>query len=352
MIKNKIFRYFFLEFLKIFLLVCLSLSILIWMTQAARLLELITEFGNPTLVYVKYVILSYPKIVSNIFLLCFVISLFFLFSKLENSNELSIYWLSGISKKKISNIIFLITFFIIFFYLILSIFIAPWSSAKARGILSESKFSLINSLVKEKNFNSPLKGLTIYVTKNDNKGNLEGVFIYENTRVIFAKRGNVFTNNEKNYLKLFEGKTHEKINNSITSIDFKTTTFDFSKYQLQNINVLKFNERNILWLYKNMNNKSILKSNEIREEIVSRLFKPFFLLVLSSITCFLLYSNEEKISSKKLKISIYILAIICLIANQILIGISGINIYYSISYIFIVIFLFLFLFLTLRKIIF
>jgi len=67
MFKNKIFNYFFLEFFKIFLLITLSLSILIWMTQAARLLELITEYGNPISVYIKYILSIYPKILRNIF---------------------------------------------------------------------------------------------------------------------------------------------------------------------------------------------------------------------------------------------------------------------------------------------
>ena len=97
MVKNKIFKYFFLEFVKLFLLISLSLSILIWMTQAARLLELITEFGNPVTVYIKYVLLIYPKVFDNIFIFSFSISMFFLLSKLEDSNELNIYWLSGVS---------------------------------------------------------------------------------------------------------------------------------------------------------------------------------------------------------------------------------------------------------------
>jgi len=99
MVKHKIFKYFLLEFVKLFLLISLSLSILIWMTQAARLLELITEFGNPVSVYIKYVLLIFPKVYEGIFILCFAITMFFLVSKLDESNELNIYWLSGISNK-------------------------------------------------------------------------------------------------------------------------------------------------------------------------------------------------------------------------------------------------------------
>ena len=245
MIKNKIFQYFFLEFFKIFFLISLSFSLLIWFTQAARLLELITEFGNPVGVYVKYMIFAYPKIFQNTFLLNFVISMFFLFSKLENSNEIGIYWLSGISKKKIYLLCISISGVLLILYLFLSIYLSPWSSLQGRYILSNSKFSLINTLVKEQNFNTPLKGLTIYVERNDKKGNLDGIFIYEKTRVIIAKKGRVLSDGENSYLELFNGTTQENTNGKINFINFDKTIFDFSKYQLKNISHPKFKERNI-----------------------------------------------------------------------------------------------------------
>jgi len=243
MVKHKIFKYFLLEFVKFFLLISLSLSILIWMTQAARLLELITEYGNPVSIYLKYILLIYPKVYENIFILCFSISMFFLINKLEESNELNIYWLSGISKKSIIKFSIKIGALMIVIYILISAFIAPWTSSKSRAVLAQSKFSLINSLVKENNFNSPLKDLTIYVNKNDNKGNLENVFIYEKTRTIIAKTGEILSNDKGSYLKLFNGITHEKNNENINVINFESTIFDFSKYQMQNVTHPKFSER-------------------------------------------------------------------------------------------------------------
>ena len=348
MVKNKIFQYFFLEFFKIFILVSLSLSVLIWMTQAARLLELITEFGNPVEIYVKYLVLSYAKILDNTILLCFLISMFFLFAKFENSNEIGIYWLSGVSKFKIFKISLIIAAIVIFFNLILSIFIAPWSSSKGRVTLSESKFSLINSLVKEKNFNSPLKGLTIYVEENDKNGNLEGIFIYEKTRTIIAEKGRVLTNKNGSYLELSKGVTQEKVGENINFINFNSTIFDFSKYQLQNVGHPKFNERDIFWLKNTLKDKKIKKINEIREEINKRIIKPFFILISCVMSCFLLYTNNEKINLKKLRFVTYTFSILTLIFNQALLGISGKSFYHSIAYVITLIILFLILTISLN----
>jgi len=331
MLKNKIFQYFFFEYLKIFLIVSLSLSILIWMTQAARLLELITEYGNSSSIYIKYILLNYPKILDNIFLPCFAISIFFLINKLESSNELVIYWLSGVAKSTIINLVIKISILTVFINIILSAYIAPWSSHLGREVLSNSKFSLINSLVKENNFNSPLKGLTIYVDKNDQIGNLDGVFIYEKERTVIAKRGQVLSDNESYYLKLYDGTTYEKVNKNINIIKFQNTIFDFSKYRLQNTTYPKFNERSISWLIKKSKSK-MPKVNEIREELNKRIIKPFSILILSIISCYLLYSNSEKINLKKYRPVVYLASVIFLIANQMMLGFSGSKLIFSLYY--------------------
>ena len=162
-------------------------------------------------------------------------------------------------------------------HLILSVFIVPWSSHKGRLVLGESKFTLINALVKEKNFNSPLRGLTIYVENNDKKGNLKGIFIYEKSRIITAQKGRVLTDGENSYLELFKGTTQEKNNNKINFINFNSTIFDFSKYQLKNIKTPKFSERNLKWIFERLEDKQLtaVKRTDLRVEINTRLLNHF-----------------------------------------------------------------------------
>ena len=343
MLKNKIFQYFFTEFFKIFLLISLSFSLLIWFTQAARLLELITEFGNPVSVYLKYLLFSYPKILQNTFLLNFIISMFFPFAKLNDAKEFGIYWLSGISKFKIYSLCMIIGVVVLVLNLILSIFLAPWSSYQGRLVLGESKFTLVNALVKEKNFNTPLKGLTIYVESNDKKGNLNGIFIYEKSRIITAQKGRVLTDGDNSYLELFNGTSQEKNNKKINFINFNSTIFDFSKYQLRNTSYPKFTERKINWLFERLKNTQISMKNRIdlRVEINSRLIKPFLILIVSTLICFLLFTNNDKINLKKLRIIIYVLSVSLLIINQIMLNLSGKNINYTMLYIFSLILLFI-----------
>ena len=117
---------------------------------------------------------------------------------------------------------------------------------------------------------------------------------------------------------------------------------------MQNIKTLKFSERSTRWLYenRNLNNKKV---NEIREEFNKRLIKPFLIILVCLMSCFLLYSNSEKVNLKKLRPTIYILSIFLIIINQIILGKSGDKIIYSYFYLGAILLFSLLTYLVLKK---
>ena len=110
--KNKLGYYFIQEFLKNYLSILLAFGLIIWITQAVRLLDLIGEDGNSIKTYFTYIALIFPKILSRISLIIFFVSLLVTIIKFEDNNEMRALWLSGVKKKTIY--IFFIKIFIIF----------------------------------------------------------------------------------------------------------------------------------------------------------------------------------------------------------------------------------------------
>ena len=110
--KNKLGYYFIKEFLKNYLSILLAFGLIIWITQAVRLLDLIGEEGNSIKTYFTYIALILPKFFSRISLIIFFVSLIVTIIKFEDNNELKALWLSGVKKKTIY--IFFIKVFYIF----------------------------------------------------------------------------------------------------------------------------------------------------------------------------------------------------------------------------------------------
>ena len=319
------------DILKSYFIVLISFSMLIWIAQAAKNLNLITESGLSIKIYINFIILNFPKIMSQLMIISFLIGLFLSITKFLESKEIEIYWLAGISKLNIAIIIFKISFIPVVIALFFSLYLVPNTNYKSREILSMSEFSMVNSLVKKNNFNSPLKKLTIFVNKNDNKGNLEKIFIFEELKTIIAKNGRVVNINDKNYLELTNGFIHEKNKDqNITVVKFDKTIFDFTKYQTGITKYIKLQERSTIWLFDNYLKNT--KETNILEEIHKRILKPLFIPIISILCCFLLYTNNEKINSTKLKIFIFSISTILIIFIEVLIGISIKNNFFQIFF--------------------
>jgi len=334
MFENKLYKYLTIEVLKSFLLVVTSFSLLIWIVQAAKFLSLITENGFSIFVYIKYIIYIFPKVVSRVAIISFLISLFLTILKFQDSKEFEIYWLSGISKIQVVKLILKISFIPTLFSLLFYLYLAPVCSFKSREIIANSEFSMVNSLMKKGNFNSPLKDLTIFVHRNDNKGNVEKVYIFEKFKTIIAKKGRVLNIDDKNYLELIDGFIHEKnSNNNIAIIKFEKTLFDFTKYQTTIVKNPKNQERSTLWLlnkYKSSNNNN--EKNELMTELHQRIFKSLFIPTIAILCSFILYSNNEKINLLKLKITIFSISTLFIIFLEILINHSVKNIVFQYTF--------------------
>jgi len=331
MIKNKLKSYLVIEILKSYFFVLISLSLLIWIVQAARFLNLVTEAGIEIEIYIKYIFFVYPKIISQLMIVSLLISLFLTIIKLQDNKELEIYWLSGISKIEISYFVLKISFAPTILALIFYVYLVPYTNYQSRMILANSEFSMVNSLVKKQNFNSPLKKLTIFVSDNDNKGNLKKIYIFEELKTIIAKKGRVLNIKDKNYLELIDGFIHEKDkNNSIAVVKFNKTLFDFTKYQTEIVKTPKLQDvstAEIIKQKKNLINNKELKNRDY--EINKRIFKPLFIPIISILCCFLFFANNEKINLNKFKIFLFSIGTIFIIFIEIILNLSVENLFFK-----------------------
>ena len=111
--KKLIFKKFFNNITIFFLISAFSLGLIVWIIQAVNYLDLVSEDGHNLKIYFYYTILSSPKIISKILIYVFFVSIFYNLTKLEDENELIIFWTNGINKIEFTNK--LIRYSLIFF---------------------------------------------------------------------------------------------------------------------------------------------------------------------------------------------------------------------------------------------
>ena len=143
--KKLIFKKLLFDITVFFLISSVTLGLIVWVIQAVNYMDFITEDGHSLGIYFKYTLLSLPKILSRILPFILFISVFYNLIKLENNNELLVYWTYGISKLKFINILFIFSLLFLIIQIVLSIYVVPISLDKGRDYIKTSDFfSFIN----------------------------------------------------------------------------------------------------------------------------------------------------------------------------------------------------------------
>ena len=332
--KNKLGYYFIQEFLKNYLSILLAFGLIIWITQAVRLLDLIGEEGNSIKTYFLYILSIIPKFFSRISLIIFFISLVITITKFDENNELKALWFSGLEKKKFTNFLLKTSLVFLIILIVLRCFIVPYFSNYSRYLLLTTGVGSISPLIKQNNFNNPLKKITIYVGKKNQINELEDIILFEDNndikKTIIAKSGAIINENNKNLLVLIDGSIQEeRKDKKISILDFDKTTLDLNQYNKKTVEYYKFNEILFFELLKRINNKDDPQLTNIIGELNDRIIMPLFIPSLVLLGCCLIITNREFINNKLLKIIIFFYGITIIITSEILLDVSSKKIFGS-----------------------
>ena len=334
--EKLIFRKFFFDIIGFFLIGILCLSLIVWVIQAVNYLDFVSEDGHSFKVYLYYTFLSFPKIFSRLLLFIFFISIFYTILRYEEKNELVILWTNGIKKKNFLNFVIKISFFLIIIQIILNAFIVPKSQDIARSYIRSSNIDYFPSLLKSKKFINAVEGLTIFIDKKNEKGQLENIFLKDGnaefSQIILAKQGLLKRVNKEYYLELYNGSIIDRSINNTNLITFDETKFNLSNFTTKTTIAPKIQEQPTSLLIKCMRNiykydvgfiERNLNCNEnsisaVNEEIYKRLIVPFYILIISLVGSCLALKSELENHFNIHKILIFLAGIIFIILSQIL----------------------------------
>ena len=357
MLSNKIYKHFFIELSRYFLLVLFTFSLIVWAVQAVNFLDLIVEDGHGVTVYLYYSLLNIPKILTKFIPLSFLIALFLTVLKFESESEFLILWTSGLNKIKIVNFFFKVSILVTILQLLFSSLINPIFLNQSRSIIKSSNLDYVSTMIKSKQFNDTIDGLTIYVEEKKQNGVLKNIFIRDdghvlkslenskdsNNLTIYAKEGKIEQGLKGNYLALINGTIQkENDKNEIVSINFIKTNMQMEGLKTKSIITPKIQETSSKILLECILSKDqsveILNCPKTESKIdtlaeLNRRFgMPLYIPVISLILSFLLISRNESKRKNLYKYFYFGLSFFILITAEILVRYSGKSYFYSYLY--------------------
>ena len=341
-----IFKSFLKEISFFFILSSISIALIIWIIQAVNYLDFVSEDGHNFKVYFLYTILILPKIFSRILPFMFFISVFYILIKYEEKNQLLIFWSNGIDKKKFLNTLLKYSLFFFLIQIFFTAFIVPETQNKARSYIRSSNIDFFPSLIKEKKFIDTVENLTIFTNSKDTDGTLRNIILKDNlknasSQIIVAKKGKVVQSNKNKFLVLNNGKIINISDKGRTTIfDFKKTEFDLNKFSTKSTTFPKIQEQSTHKLFNcaqsllNKNIKFIYSENmvcekgylkNIKQELLKRIYLPFYLPLLALIACFLILKSKNNHEYSNFKFKLFIIGIIFLIISEVSIRYAGLS---------------------------
>jgi lipopolysaccharide export system permease protein len=326
--KKIIFRKITLDCFNFFLLTIISISVIIWVLQAVNYLDFVVEDGHGFIVYFKYTLLSFPKILTKLFPFAVFFSTAYILLKYENKNELIVFWTHGINKINFINVFIKLSMLFIILHLLLTTLIVPTAQDKARSYIRSSDLDFFEGVLKPKKFIDIVNDLTIYYERKDEFGQLKNIYLKSKTgegdfQITLAKTGKFDQSFDRKVLVLYNGKTLKNQNNKISEFKFSKSDYDISRFSSNTTSVPKIQENStkqlfscILTLEKIKNieknysrsfgfeNCRLNNFTNIYQVLYSRLIFPLYnsVLVLLSLLLIMKSKNDQKFKYYKLQV--------------------------------------------------
>ena len=346
--KKLLFQKFIKDTFKIFAIMALAISVIVWVIQAVGFLDYVSEDGHSLYVYFSYSALNYPKIIHRILPFIFFISLFYQITQYESKNELIIFWTNGITKINFINVIVLYSILITLFQIFLGSFFSPLGQNQARSYLRDSNIDFLPSLVKEGKFIDVVTNLTIFIESKDEFGNYQNIFLNDSftgedgprSQMVFAKKGVLVNEGKNRYFQLSDGKILNNDYGKITNIKFDKIDFNLTKYGTNSTIYPKIQETRsdvlLRCVYYSMKKRldkfkdKYIKCrpniiNSIKQELLKRFFKPLYFPLIALVCSLLILRSKESNDYNKFRFYLFFIIFLIIVISEISLRYSAYN---------------------------
>jgi lipopolysaccharide export system permease protein len=159
--------------------ITLSLTGIIWLTQMLRFIDFMINRGLSLSDFLYLTGLLLPSLLLILLPIGACIATLYTYQKLSNESELVVLASSGVSSWQLARPAIMLGGIIALICYILGLYLMPLANHKFRDIRTIFRDQYASVLLEEEVFNSPVKGLTVFVRERASNGDLSGVLLHD-----------------------------------------------------------------------------------------------------------------------------------------------------------------------------
>jgi lipopolysaccharide export system permease protein len=287
-------RYVFRTTLASFAVVLVSLTGVIWITQALRGIDLMTSQGQTIVTFLGITSLVIPALVLIISPIALMISISHTLNKLATDSEIIVMNAAGFSPIRLFRPFIFATFVVALLVAFIASYLAPEGLRRIKQWDAEITADVLTNVLQPGRFAQLDQNLTIRIRERQPGGLLVGIFIDDrrdpNERVsIVADHGTVVKNEGGSFLILEDGNLErfELGKRDPALVAFGRYGFDMSKFSKQGHDVtLGIRERYLWELISPQEDDSTYQQliGQFRAELHDRFMAPIYPLAFAALT--------------------------------------------------------------------
>ena len=292
-------RYIALNLLLPVIVVALTLTSIIWLSQSLRFIDLIVNKGLDVGTFLYLSILLIPSLLIIILPVSLFVSVLYVYNKLTSESELLIFKSAGISRLGLATPALMVAVGITIISYLISFYVLPVSYREFKDMQDFIRNNYASTLLQEGVFSTPSERLTVYIESRDEKGILHGILVHDARNIerpitMMAQEGILQQTPSGPRFELINGNRQEidRKNGNLSLLYFDSYPLDLSVYTEKNNKRFRVAEERYINELLYPTETDIKLNYRLIAEGHHRIAWPFFAITLTLIAIAVLFSGQ------------------------------------------------------------
>jgi lipopolysaccharide export system permease protein len=280
------------------LLITLSLTSIVWLTQALRFIDFIVNQGVSVSIFLTLTVLLIPSLLLIIIPPAFFCAVLFTYHKLKGDSELVVLRAAGLSNWRLARPAILVAVGMTLITYAISLYLLPVSYRQFKEMQFFLRNNYASIFLEEGVFSNPVDGLTVFIRERDKNNVLHGILVHDNRKpeaavTMMADEGELVQSAQGPRFLMRKGNHQELKKGKLSLLNFDQYTLDISLHtQSVGERAADPQELYVDDLFAADQAASESENNKRRAEGHQRLIWPAYVMTLALIALAVLLSGQ------------------------------------------------------------
>lgn len=280
------------------LLISVSLTSIVWLTQALRYIDFIVNQGVSIGLFIKLTLLLIPTLLLTIFPPAYFCAVIFIYNKMKIDSELVVMQAMGLDKWKLTKPALKVGLILTLLAYSISFYLQPLSMHAFRELQSFLRNNYVSILLQEGVFSSPVEGLTVFIRERHDDGTLKGILVHDSRKAgsavtMMADQGVLVQTPSGPRFLLEQGNRQEMKDGRLSFLNYDSYTLDISLYTGgERGNARDIQELFLPELLRYDPTVSEQENNKRRAEVHQRILWPAYIITLTFVALAFMLSGQ------------------------------------------------------------